>query len=186
LLETLGSWDRSLFLFCHQTLKNSGFDFFFPLITNQRNWYLPLSLGAILFVILAGDKKKRLLLILCLIAAVGISDLAEHHIKNWVARPRPFQAMPEVHPLVDAYGHSFPSGHATNSFAACVFLAIFFKRWKWWLLALASLVAFSRVYVGVHYPGDVLGGAVLGSAVARAMAGLYALWLRKKDRLSEA
>ena len=62
------------------------------------------------------------------------------------------------------HGHSFPSSHAANTFAAGTFLALRFPRWRP-VLAIPVLVAYSRVYVGVHYPSDVFGGAALGAGV---------------------
>jgi undecaprenyl-diphosphatase len=68
-----------------------------------------------------------------------------------------------VHLLVSCgSGFSFPSSHAVNNFAAALILAFFFPQNKWWFFGFAALVAFSRVYVGVHYLFDVIGGAVIG------------------------
>ncbi len=81
------------------------------------------------------------------------------------------QAMiPRARPHADALvavpqSHSFPSGHATSSFACATVLAAFVPRWRTLLYALAALVAWSRVYVGVHYPVDVLAGAAFGVAI---------------------
>lgn len=77
--------------------------------------------------------------------------------------PRPCHALQNVHLLVSCgSGFSFPSSHAVNNFAGALILAFFFPRNKWWFFGIAAIVAFSRVYVGVHYPFDVIGGAVIG------------------------
>ena len=87
-------------------------------------------------------------------------------LKAELGRDRPPLARPDPEPLVRLPAtHSFPSGHATVSFACATVLALAVPRLRWPLFALAALIAFSRVYVGVHYPLDVIAGAVLGVAV---------------------
>jgi undecaprenyl-diphosphatase len=104
--------------------------------------------------------------------AVWSADLLSLVGKLLVDRPRPYRAFPEADPLLRTdVSSSFPSGHAATSFAGAVILAYLFRRAVPALLALAALVAFSRVYVGVHYPLDVIAGAALGAAVALALVG---------------
>lgn len=87
-------------------------------------------------------------------------------LKQVFARPRPPVADPELEPLVALPGSfSFPSGHAATAFAAAAAVGFVAPRLRWPLLALAALVALSRVYLGVHYPLDVLAGAALGLAL---------------------
>jgi undecaprenyl-diphosphatase len=97
-------------------------------------------------------------------------------LKTWVGRPRPWSTLENVRPLWDApQNFSFPSGHATGSFAVAAFFAA-----VWWhraggrgtnlaksgaLFTVAAAIAYSRVYLGVHYPSDILAGSVLGSLV---------------------
>ncbi|MDQ3858516.1 MAG: phosphatase PAP2 family protein [Actinomycetota bacterium] len=100
-------------------------------------------------------------------AAVWTADLLATALKVAVDRPRPFERLGEAEPLLGGtVGASFPSGHAATSFAGAVALALLARRAVPALFLLAALVAFSRVYVGVHYPLDILGGAALGAAVA--------------------
>jgi undecaprenyl-diphosphatase len=98
-------------------------------------------------------------------AADGITQALKHTFD----RPRPPLADPAVHPLV-ATPHSFsmPSGHASTAFAAALAVGLVHPRLRWPLLALASLVALSRVWLGVHYLTDVIAGAALGTAVGAA------------------
>ena len=91
-------------------------------------------------------------------------------MKQWFERDRPPVADPDPATLVDLPGtYSFPSGHAAVSFACATVLALAVPRLRWPLYALAALIAFSRVYVGVHFPFDVLAGAVIGVAIAIAL-----------------
>jgi undecaprenyl-diphosphatase len=107
--------------------------------------------------------------------AILISESISGLLKQWIARDRPPLADPDPAPLVDLPAtFSFPSGHATVSFACATTLALAVPRLTWPLFALATLISFSRVYVGVHYPFDVLAGAALGVAIAIALRKLAA------------
>ena len=99
---------------------------------------------------------------------VWTSDLLATGLKATVDRPRPFQVIAEPEPLITGtIGSSCPSGHAATSAAGAVILSVLVGRGVWrWLVPLALVIGFSRVYVGVHYPGDVLAGALLGAAVS--------------------
>jgi membrane-associated phospholipid phosphatase len=98
-------------------------------------------------------------------ASVWTADLVALALKQAFERPRPSVGIPQADPLLRAAGWSMPSGHAATAFAGAVALTYIWRRgWPaFFLLALA--IAYSRVYVGVHYPGDVLAGAALGAAV---------------------
>ena len=104
------------------------------------------------------------------VIAVALADWSSMGLKALVDRPRPPLRYAEPKTLV-AIPHdaSFPSGHAATSFAAATMLAFAFPRLAPLLYVLAAAVEFSRVYVGVHYPLDVIGGAFLGVLVALAL-----------------
>jgi membrane-associated phospholipid phosphatase len=112
-------------------------------------------------------------------AAILIAESVSGALKDWIERDRPPLADPDPEPLVTLpQTHSFPSGHAMVSFACATVLALAVPRLRVPLFALAALIALSRVYVGVHYPFDVLAGAALGYGLARALRMLAAVLRR--------
>jgi undecaprenyl-diphosphatase len=97
--------------------------------------------------------------------ADGVGELAADALKDVIPRARP-----HVHALVTRpHTHSFPSGHATTSFACATVIGLLLPRVRVAVLILAAAVAWSRVYVGVHYPLDVFAGAVLGVVLGLAV-----------------
>ena len=113
---------------------------------------------------------RRPALLVLVVAADGTADLLASGLKHVIDVERPPVRYAEPKALVHVpHDSSFPSGHAATSFACATVLAFAFPRLAAPLYLLAAAIAFSRVYVGVHYPLDVLGGAVLGVAVAIAL-----------------
>jgi undecaprenyl-diphosphatase len=112
-------------------------------------------------------------------ATILIAESVSGALKAQLERDRPPVVDPDPEPLMRLPGtHSFPSGHATVSFACATVLALAVPRLSVPLFVLAALISFSRVYVGVHYPFDVLAGALLGYALARALRTLAAILRR--------
>ena len=112
------------------------------------------------------------------VASVWASDLVASLLKAAVDRPRPFERIPEADPLIGGIiGNSFPSGHAATSAAGALVLSLVAPRAAPYFALLAGAIAFSRIYVGVHYPLDVLAGALLGFAVAGAVLAAVRLLL---------
>ncbi len=118
---------------------------------------------------------KRYDVFLLTLLAVAIADLAAAELKGVFDVERPSSRYAEPRPLVHApLDGSFPSGHAATSFAAATVLTFARPRWAPAFFLLALAIGFSRIYVGVHYPLDVVGGAVLGILVATALRWLVA------------
>jgi undecaprenyl-diphosphatase len=114
------------------------------------------------------------------IIAVALADWSAMGLKALFDRPRPPLRYAEPEPLVRTpHDGSFPSGHAATSFAAATIMSFAFPRLAPFLFVLAALVAWSRVYVGVHYPLDIIGGALLGIGVALAVRALVVRRARK-------
>ncbi len=91
-------------------------------------------------------------------------------IRHFYAHPRPFAALGFT-PLIQESGNSFPSGHMTGLFAFAVVVYLLNRKWGWWFFALSFLVGIARIYVGVHWPYDILGGIVIG-----ILSGLLVHW----------
>lgn len=103
-------------------------------------------------------------------AASGIGVQIAKHLWD---RPRPLLAMHDVRVVGEPlFAHAFPSGHAMTAFAVLVAWAIIMPSWRKALLAVGVATAFSRVYLGAHFPLDVIYGAIIGAFVGRASAGL--------------
>ncbi|MGL5245852.1 MAG: phosphatase PAP2 family protein, partial [Sarcina sp.] len=108
-------------------------------------------------------KKYRILGILTLSALILNTILGEGLIKHIVQRPRPFNTLSGLDIIIrKPMGYSFPSGHTSSAFAAVFMLSYYFKKYRLPLMALAILTGFSRIYLLVHYPSDVLCGVLLG------------------------
>ncbi|HEY5659842.1 MAG TPA: phosphatase PAP2 family protein [Gaiellaceae bacterium] len=132
-----------------------------------------------LALVLAAVYRRWGVLLLTAVAIL-LADAAAVVVKALVDRPRPFVRYPEPKILVPRpHDASFPSGHAATSFAAATILSFAFPKAAPAFLVLAAAVAYSRVYVGVHYPLDVIGGAALGALVAIALLRL----VRARPRL---
>jgi len=130
------------------------------------------SFGAIWVVIAAISALywKRPAIFLYVLLAEVVADLLSLGLRYAIGRDRPPDRFPEPEPLVHVPNNpSFPSGHAMTSFACAATLAWLTPLPRVALFTLAALIAWSRVYTGVHYPLDVIAGAALGLLVARAL-----------------
>jgi len=174
-MEILLHFDTTLFIFINQTLSNSFFDNFMPFITDKRNWIYIYLLGFIF--LLLKYKWKGLILILILVVGAAIADqVSSAFLKEWVGRLRPCKTLDNINLLVNCgSGKSFPSSHAANNYFAAFALSYFFKKYAYIFYSLAFLVAISRVFVGVHYPLDIIGGAFLGMFIGFLLTQLVSL-----------
>jgi len=103
-------------------------------------------------------------------ATTFAADAVSFLIKDLTSRRRPFEVYPKIHPLYVVHSSSFPAGHAATAFAGATLLGLLFPRLAPLLLVLASMIGFSRIYDGVHYPSDVLAGAAVGALIGAAAA----------------
>jgi len=126
---------------------------------------------------------RRWGVLLLTVIGVALSDWISMAIKALVDRPRPPLRYPTPKTLAPLpHDSSFPSGHAATSFAAATILSFAFPAFAPALFILAAAVAFSRVYVGVHYPLDVIGGAAIGVLVALGLRAVVRARSRRRSR----
>ncbi|HED38313.1 MAG TPA: phosphatase PAP2 family protein [Ignavibacteria bacterium] len=165
MVHFLYSIDLSVFYFFNHTLSSGVLNRFFTTITNVNNWYIVYILLLYISFFKGGRRGK--------IAAIGVillitfsDQFGANVLKEWVQRIRPCNALSNVITPLGCNGtYSFPSNHALNNFAAAMFYYRLFPKLKWALFITATLIAISRVYIGVHYPSDILGGAIIGAAI---------------------
>lgn len=172
--EGLQHIDQQLFLLFNDKLANSFFDFVLPPIRDKMFWIPMYVLIAILLVY--KFKWKGLAMVLFILANFAASDqISSAVIKPAVGRLRPCNDPAfsnQVHLRIDACGagKSFTSSHATNTFGFAVICILLFRRRYRRVTPVALLwaasVSYAQVYVGVHYPFDILGGALLGTLIA--------------------
>ena len=158
--------DIEIFYFINNILSNSVLDKIMPFITNSSNWIL-LYILLFTWLLWKGGRSGRFAVLFIIITIVITDQVSSNLIKNLVGRLRPCHTLDDVILLVScSSGKSMPSSHAANNFAFAVILSYFFSKYKYIYYSLAALIAFSRVYVGVHYPTDILAGTLLGIFIA--------------------
>ncbi len=160
--------DVSIFFFINQTIANPIFDFFLPILTDLNKFpavllVLAITLGIILW---KGGKTGRITVGLLVLTVIISDQFNSSLLKEIFGRVRPCRALDGVRMLVDCGGgYSFPSSHAVNNFAGASIISHFYHRQKKYWFTFAGAVAFSRTYVGVHYPSDIIAGSVIGVSI---------------------
>lgn len=158
--------DKKIFYFFNAAIKNNVFDILLPLITRLSEDFVIIVIGFLFFIF--GKKKEKRISLLILIA-LFLSRVSVIAIKHLTHRPRPNLVYEHVNLIGKPVFSSFPSGHTTLATAICIVLCLKYKKLSPIFIALAILVGLSRLYVGQHYPTDVIAGFILGSIVATAV-----------------
>ena len=180
--------DQKLLFLINREWTSSALDRLMAVMSSAAFWTIPLVIAGVLTLVRGGFRGRAFVIVALL--AFGISDgVVGRILKKTVARPRPHQTEVGVRmidlqapayagvfkPLKvktslgtggDQPGRSFPSNHASNTAAIALLAALFFPGWGWLAFIPSSLVAYSRVYVGSHWPSDVIVGILIGFAVA--------------------
>ncbi len=153
--------EAEILLWIQEYLRMPGLDAVMQGITHLGDFGIFWILMAVLLLLYAGTRRAGLTVAAGMLASFVINNLM---LKNLVGRTRPYEVINGLTLLVDkAFDLSFPSGHSATSFVAAVILwGTLPRRYGIGALALATLISFSRLYVGIHYPTDVLCGAVSG------------------------
>jgi len=161
-MDIFYSIDLSIFYFFNHTISTGFLDKFFSIITNVNNWYITFLLLLSLLFFKGGRIGK--ISALGILILITITDQTSHKFfKEFFERARPCNSLSDVlTPLGCTGSFSFPSNHAVNNFAAAAFFSRLYPNYKTLLFIIASLVALSRVYLGLHYPSDIIAGAAIG------------------------
>lgn len=168
MFDTFLEFEKECMLFVQESLRYDGLTPFLTFITGLGNAGLIWQLASVLLLIPERTRKVGFMAIGALLLSLLVNNII---LKNLVARVRPYDAIPTLIPLIKKPGEfSFPSGHASSSFAAA---GLFFRNLPRGLgvplLLLAVLISLSRVYVGVHYPSDIIVGALSGWLIGVAV-----------------
>ncbi len=168
MIEYLINFDQHAFLIINGKLQNVYLDSFLPLVRNKYIW-APLYAFIISYLIINYRLKGLLIILFTILTVVLCDQISSSLIKPLAQRLRPCND-----PILGDYvrllvpcggGFSFISSHASNHFGIAMTLGLSLKQYKWVLptgIAWATLISYAQIYVGVHYPFDILGGAVLG------------------------
>lgn len=174
--------DRDLFLFFNTKFTNSFLDVIMPTLRHRNTW-IPLYV-IILFVVIWKMKWRCVPWIICLIFATAAADIiSSHFFKPYFGRFRPCNELSPVYNemilrLKKCSGHnSFTSSHAANHGAIASFIIMastqYYRRFLWAFALWAIVICWAQIYVGVHYPLDILGGLIIGTFTAFISNRLY-------------
>ena len=161
--------------FIKEYIKNPFFDFLMPKITALGNGGIIWIVAALILLAIPKYRKSGIALSVGLLACLVIGNII---LKPLIARIRPFDLVEGIELLISApTDFSFPSGHTLSSTVAATILTMTDKRFGYFAIPLAVLIAFSRLYLYVHFLTDVIGGVLIGAVISLV---IYFIFYRKK------
>lgn len=193
--------DETIFHLINQQWTNRAFDFFMPIVSRADLWTPVFLVISCLLLILGGFRGRAF--VLCTALALGISNLVVDPLKHVIGRARPKQVqtvrmleMEKTHPAILTIvrrpqvrlstpeelarsGNSFPSGHVNNNTVIAICCTMFYRRWGKWYWLVTAAVAYSRIYLGAHWPSDVAATFFLAAGETLLLLALFELTWRK-------
>jgi undecaprenyl-diphosphatase len=174
MMDILYNLDVKILFFINQTLSNQVFDFIMPLFNNVKDWIPFILFFWILLSYLDKKNRNKILILIPLVIIIG--DLIGKNIKHLEFRDRPWFSFGDaINHLVGEGGkhYSFPSNHALNISSISYIFSSIYRNYRRYIWSYAFIIIFSRVYIGVHYPMDVLAGSSIGILVGIIFYKLY-------------
>ncbi len=182
MLEWLAEIDKAVFLFINVQLANPVTDWLMPVITSDMVLRV-LYAVAIVLILWKGNSRLRWTVIVSAVALLLTDQIAAHLLKPFFERPRPCHTLEDINLLVNCgAGFSMPSAHAANAFGQATVWGLRARFYFWPLMAVALLIAISRTFVGVHYPADILVGALVGIMAGTATHFFGTRWIDRPSR----
>ncbi len=184
--------DMQIFILVNQIFRKHWLDIVMPLVSSATLLWAIIAIVTLLGVYKKG--AKFLIIMLLVVASMGLADLSTNILKKTFGRVRPLNSIALTYHHEDnrwqrraldfeqtkERGNSYPSAHASNSMAFAIMLMIFFRVMRPWLLFLPLVVGYSRLYLGKHFPTDVLAGWAVGICVAITVWIIWEYVLRDK------
>ena len=186
MIQDYFDWDVQIFLYFNN-LGNEKWDWFWLFVTDKKTW-IPLYVIFLILLYVKLGWKKTLLAGVCIALMIACADQFTNILKNSFQRFRPCytESIQGLFRPIDCEGrgkYGFTSAHASNHMAIAIFIGILLRRYYKWLLYIlivwALMVAYSRVYVGVHFTGDIFFGTLIGIFFSILFLKLY-YFLEKK------
>ncbi len=185
MLEALSKFDKWLFLKINNGFTNELFDAVMPVYRDQNMW-IPLYLFLLLFVLMNFGMKAWPWVLFVALTATITDQVSSSFLKDFVNRTRPCNdenVYPYMRLLLSRcpQSGSFTSSHAANHFGAAMFFYLtlkpYLRKYVYLFFIWAASICYAQVYIGVHYPFDVIGGAALGVIIGSLTGWFYRKWL---------
>lgn len=184
--------DFKIFILANQIFRKNWMDWAMPLLSSAALLWLIIGIAAVFGFYKKGI--KFLIVMFVIVATMGVSDFTTGIIKNDIGRIRPVNSLPLTNYMEDGQwhkrpldfkphktkGNSYPSGHAANSMAFAVMCMLFFRKLRPWMLLMPFAVGYSRLYLGKHFPTDVMAGWAVGACAAVTVWLLWDNLIRQK------